>query len=63
MCVAAPWHGSSEYVQCLLGLVSELSRESPLLKYVAAMNSFYHELFFKKRPWVLKRLKTCLGRF
>lgn len=42
MCVAAPWHGSSEYVQCLLGLVSELS-QSPLalLKYVAAMNSFF----------------------
>ena len=40
MCVAAPWHGSSEYVQCLLRLVCELS-QSTLLKYVPAMNSFF----------------------
>ena len=46
MCVAAPWHGSSEYVQCLLRLVCELS-QSTLLKYVPAMNSF---LSLKKAP-------------
>ena len=40
MCVAAPWHGSSEWVQCLLlsslVLLSELSpkEQSTLLKYV-----------------------------
>lgn len=58
MCVAAPWHGSSEYVQCLLGLVSELS-QSPLLKYVAAMNSFYHELFLKSARGFLNGLKPA----